>query len=55
MPNWPRSACSPAPDDPFRQRRTVDPPGGSCPEPPSPGFASHVDGLLASIAGFAGR
>ncbi|MFE3170190.1 alpha/beta fold hydrolase [Amycolatopsis sp. NPDC059090] len=50
------------PDNPFHQRRTVDAllrlvprcaelPG--CPEPPRPGFASHVDGLLASITGFA--
>ncbi|UKD50997.1 alpha/beta hydrolase [Amycolatopsis sp. FU40] len=52
------------PDNPFHQRRTVDAllrlvPGCTelpgCPEPPRPGFESHVDDLLASIAGFAGR
>ncbi|WP_409186051.1 alpha/beta fold hydrolase [Amycolatopsis sp. VS8301801F10] len=52
------------PDNPVHQRRTVDAllrlvPGSTelpgCPEPPQPGFESHVDDLLASIAGFADR
>lgn len=46
------------PGNPFHQRRTADSLGRlvpGCPEPPRPGFESHVDGLVASIAGFAGR
>jgi pimeloyl-ACP methyl ester carboxylesterase len=50
------------PDNPSHQRRTVDRllrvlpdaeelPG--CPEPPVPGFAPHLAGLVATIAGFA--
>jgi pimeloyl-ACP methyl ester carboxylesterase len=50
------------PDNPSHQRRTVDRllrvvpdaeelPG--CPEPPTPGFAPHLAGLVATIARFA--
>lgn len=52
------------PENPSHQRRTVDAlrqllprseefPG--CPEPPLPGFASHLDRFLTSVVTFAGR
>ncbi|MGW7537049.1 alpha/beta fold hydrolase [Amycolatopsis sp. NPDC054798] len=58
----PVSVLPSVPDNPFHQRRTVDSlrqvlPGCAelpgCPEPPRPGFESHLDGLLASISRFA--